>query len=149
MSERLWTRAFILCFVANLLQGVAFNLFLHYPGFLHEIGARDAQIGFITSLTAIAAIGMRPPIGRAMDRRGRRIVILWGGAINCIAILGYVAVDSIGPLLYAVRILHGIAEAMLFSAFFTYAADHVPAANRTQGLALFGVSGMLPISLGG
>jgi MFS family permease len=38
---------------------------------------------------------------------------------------------------------------MLFSALFTYAADHVPARVRTQGLALFGVSGILPIALGG
>jgi predicted MFS family arabinose efflux permease len=45
-------------------------------------------------------------------------------------------------------VLHGLAEAMLFTALFTYAADCVPAARRTEGLALFGVSGMLPISLG-
>jgi MFS family permease len=45
--------------------------------------------------------------------------------------------------------LHGVAEALLFSALFAYAADRVPAARRTEGLALFGVSGMLPISLGG
>jgi MFS family permease len=38
---------------------------------------------------------------------------------------------------------------MLFASLFTYAADYVPAARRTQGLAIFGVSGMLPISLGG
>jgi len=37
---------------------------------------------------------------------------------------------------------------MLFTALFTYAADFVPAGRRTEGLALFGVSGMLPIALG-
>ena len=47
------------------------------------------------------------------------------------------------------RVLHGVAEALLFSALFAYAADRVPAARRTEGLALFGVSGMLPISIGG
>ncbi|MEN8161204.1 MAG: MFS transporter, partial [Myxococcota bacterium] len=48
-----------------------------------------------------------------------------------------------------VRVFHGLAEALLFSALFAYAADRVPASRRTQGLALFGVSGLLPISLGG
>jgi MFS family permease len=84
-----------------------------------------------------------------MDRHGRRPVILWGGALHGLATALYLAVDRIGPLLYAVRALHGFAEALLFSALFAYAADRVPARRRTEGLALFGVSGMLPISLGG
>ena len=145
----LLSRAFGVCFAANMLQGVAFNLFLHLPGHLHNLGASDLEIGWIAGLTAIAAILLRAPLGRAMDRRGRRPIILWGGVVNSVAVLGYLLVDSIGPLLYAVRILHGLAEAMLFTALFTYAADHVPSRTRTQGLALFGVSGMLPIALAG
>jgi MFS family permease len=150
MAEpRLLTRPFALCFVANLLQGLAFNLFLHFPGFLKGLGADELEIGFISALTAVAAIALRPPIGRAMDRRGRRVVILVGGATNVVALALYLAVERVGPGLYAVRVLHGLAEALLFSSLFTYAADQVPAARRTEGLALFGVSGMLPISVAG
>jgi len=148
-SARLWTQPFVLCFVANFLQGLAFNLFLHFPGFLHELGADDVEIGWIASLTAVAAILLRAPVGRVMNRQGRRPVILAGGVLNCLAVGLYLGIHSVGPLLYGVRILHGMAEAMLFSSLFTYAADHVPARNRTQGLALFGVSGMLPMSLAG
>jgi MFS family permease len=148
-EERLWTAPFVLCFVTNLCQGTAFNLFLHLPGYLHDLGANDVQIGWISSLTALAAIAFRPPIGRAMDVHGRRPVIRWGGALHAAATAGYLAVDALGPWLYAVRVLHGVAEALLFSALFAYAADRVPAARRTEGLALFGVSGMLPISIGG
>jgi MFS family permease len=148
-GERLWTGPFVLCFVTNLCQGTAFNLFLHLPGYLHDLGANDVQIGWIASLTALAAVAFRPPVGRAMDRLGRTPVIRWGGALHAAATALYLAVDAIGPLLYAVRVLHGVAEALLFSALFAYAADRVPAARRTEGLALFGVSGMLPISIGG
>jgi len=148
-ENRLLTRPFALCFVANLLQGLAFNLFLHFPGFLKGLGASELEIGAITALTAVAAIALRPATGRAMDRRGRRVVILVGGVVNVAAVSLYLTVVSIGPWLYFVRIAHGLAEALLFSSLFTYAADHVPAARRTQGLALFGVSGMLPISLAG
>jgi hypothetical protein len=31
-AQRLWTAPFVLCFVTNLCQGTAFNLFLHLPG---------------------------------------------------------------------------------------------------------------------
>jgi MFS family permease len=148
-EERLWTGPFVLCFVTNLWQGTAFNLFLHLPGYLHDLGANDVKIGLISSLTALAAVALRPPVGRAMDRLGRKPVIRWGGALHALATALYLAVDRIGPLLYGVRVLHGVAEALLFSALFAYAADRVPARRRTEGLALFGVSGMLPISLGG
>jgi MFS family permease len=106
-------------------------------------------VGWITSITAVAAIGVRPQVGKVMDTRGRRVVILTGNVLNVMAVAGYLAVDSIGPLVYAVRILHGLAEALLFTSLFTYAADLVPESRRTEGLALFGVSGMLPVSLGG
>jgi MFS family permease len=148
-DARLLTRPFALCFVANLLQGLAFNLFLHFPGFLKQLGADELRIGFISALTAVAAIALRPPIGRAMDRYGRRPVILAGGAVNVLVVGLYLTIDGIGPWLYAVRVVHGLAEALLFSSLFTFAADTVPADRRTQGLALFGVSGMLPISLAG
>jgi MFS family permease len=148
-GPRLLTLPFALCFAANLLQALAFNLFLHFPGFLKRLGADELEIGFISALIAVSAIALRPPIGRRIDRHGRRGVILAGGAMNVVAVALYLTVDRIGPWLYLVRIAHGFAEALLFSSLFTYAADHVPAARRTEGIALFGVSGMLPISLGG
>jgi MFS family permease len=146
---RLLTRPFALCSLANLAQGTAYSLFLHFPGFLNGIGASDVEIGLLFGLTGFAAILARPPIGRAMDTRGRRGVILLGNAIHVSALALYLSIVQVGPALYAVRIAHGIAEAMLFTALFTFAADCVPAARRTEGLALFGVSGMLPIALGG
>lgn len=145
----LLTLPFALCFAANLLQALAFNLFLHFPGFLQRLGADEVEIGFVSALVAVSAIALRPPIGRRLDRHGRRGVILAGGFVNVVAVALYLTVDRIGPWLYFVRIAHGFAEALLFSALFTYAADCIPAARRTQGIALFGVSGMLPISLGG
>ena len=147
--EPLLTRPFVLCSVANFAQGLAFNLFLHFPGFLKELGADEVQIGLIAALTAVASIAVRPPLGRSMDLRGRRGVILLGNALNVLVCALYLTVTAIDLWIYAVRILHGLAEAMLFASLFTYAADCVPASRRTEGLALFGVSGMLPISLGG
>jgi MFS family permease len=139
----------VLCAVANLMQGIAFNLFLHFPGFLKDLGAKEAEIGLISALTAVASILVRPWVGRFMDLRGRRGIILLGNGIN-VAVIGlYLTVTQIGPWVYLVRIFHGLSEAMLFTSMFTYAADHVPVKRLTQGLALFGVSGMLPMSLGG
>jgi MFS family permease len=148
-DDQLFTRRFVLCWFANLAQGMAFSLFLHFPGFLKELGASAVQIGWISGVTAIVSIAVRPALGSVMDRRGRRGVIIWGSALNVLVIGLYLTITDLGPWVYVVRVGHGLSEAMLFTGFFTYAADQVPEKRLTQGLALFGVSGMLPISLAG
>ena len=146
--EPLLTPAFVLCFGASFVQGLAFHLYLHLPGFLAALGASALVIGLLGGLASAAALLSRPAVARVLDGPGRRPVILLGGAGNVLVLTLYFAVDAIGPLVYAVRILHGVAEAMLFVGFFTFAADVIPESRRTQGIAVFGVSGMLPISLG-
>lgn len=145
----LFTRAFVLCALANLSQSVAFNLFLHFPGFLNELGAGDLEIGLIFGVTAVVAIVARPPVGPIMDRRGRRGVILVGSVLNCLVCGLYLTVSGMDAWVYLLRVVHGLAEALLFTALFTLAADLVPAERRTEGLALFGVSGILPMGLSG
>ena len=139
----------MLCALANLAQSIAFNLFLHFPGFLNRLGAGDLEIGFLFGLTSFVAIVARPPVGPLMDRRGRRDVILSGNALNCAVCGLYLTVSAMGPWVYTLRVLHGLSEALLFTALFTLAADLVPARRRTEGLALFGVTGILPMALGG
>jgi MFS family permease len=145
----LWSAPFVLCAISNLLQGIAFNLYLHVPGFLAELGASPVVIGWIFALTSAVAIAVRPGIGSVMDRRGRRVLILAGHALNIVVTALYLTVDRIDWWVYVVRMLHGISEATLFTVLFTYAADRVPRTRLTEGLALFGVSGMLPMSVGG
>lgn len=130
-------------------HALAFALYFHLPGFLLGIGATEVQIGVIFGLTGFTAIMLRPPLGRAMDRKGRRIVILTGGIMHACICFTYLTVTHLGPWVYVVRIIHGIAEAMLFASLFALAADIVPASRRVQGIGLFVISGMLPMSLSG
>ena len=147
--DPIFTRDFNLVFAANVLQGLSFFLFIHLPRFLTDIGADEVQIGIIIGVTAVAAIASRPSIGKAMYTRGRRPVIIGGGILNLVTIMLYLTVTGLGPWIYVVRILHGVSEGMMFTALFTYGADVVPASRRTEGLALFGVSGFIPMALGG
>jgi predicted MFS family arabinose efflux permease len=147
--EPLFTRDFAFISAANVFQGLSFFLFIHLPRFLTDLEADEVEIGFIVGVTAIAAIVVRPTIGKIMDTRGRKPVLLVGGVANVAAALLYMTVNSLGVWIYAVRILHGMAEGAMFTSLFTYGADVVPASRRTEGLALFGVSGLIPMALGG
>ena len=127
MTDRLLTRPFVFAWLANMAQGMAFTMFLHFPGFLKGLGAGEVEIGLIVGLTAVASIAVRPSVGRAMDQRGRRPVILFGNVVNVAVLALYLTVGELGAWLYAVRITHGFAEALLFTALFTYGADQVRA----------------------
>lgn len=149
MEDRLASRPFVLASLANFTQALSFNLFLHFPGYLRELGANETTIGWIQGVGFVAAVAIRPFLAGVLDRRGRRGLVLAGQATNVLACALYLTVREIGAGVLAVRVVHGFAESMLFTALFTYAADHVPPARRNQGLALFGASSMFPIALGG
>jgi len=148
-DRRLLSRAFVWAFVANFLHSLALFGYLHLPGFLAERGSDELEIGIVMALMSAAAVALRPLVGRLLDTRGRRVIARWGSLLHLAVTLAYLGVDAVGPWLYAVRILHGVAQAMLFSTLFTIAADVVPPSRRTEGIALFGVSGLLPMSLAG
>ncbi|HIF95557.1 MAG TPA: MFS transporter [Myxococcales bacterium] len=148
-DSRLLTRPFVLCSLSNFLQGIAFCLFLHLPGFYSDLGASPVVIGWMFAAMSAVAIGIRPFLGTAMDRLGRRVPILFGNGLNVVVIGLYLTVDHMGPWALIVRVLHGISGATLFTVLFTYAADWVPPQRLTEGLAIFGVSGMAPMSIGG
>lgn len=147
--EPIWSADFTTAFAAHFCFSLGFWTFVHLPGYLEGLGGREAEIGLIMGSLSISAILIRPWIGRFMDRKGRRPVVLLGGIVNLFAACAYLSIDSLGPWIYAIRILHGVGQAALFSVMFTIAADLVPVTRRTEGIAIFGVSGLLPLSLGG
>jgi len=76
------------------------------------------------------------------------VVILGGVALFVVAVGLYLSVSTLGPRIYAVRLIDGAAWTMWYTALFTYAADLVPERRRAEGLAMFGVSGLIPLGLG-
>ncbi|HJL17763.1 MAG TPA: MFS transporter [Sandaracinaceae bacterium LLY-WYZ-13_1] len=147
--EPLLTPPFLMAGLANLMHGLALHSYLHLPGYLEDLGATPTMVGIVFGFMSGTALFIRPFAGRVMDGAGRRVVILAAGVMHLSACALYLTVDAIGPWIFFVRGLQGFASGAMFSSLFTFAADIVPASRRTEGMGLFGVSGMLPISLGG
>lgn len=145
----LFGRPFLLASLAVFLCGLALHPYVHLPGLLERYHADELTTGTIVALMSVSALLVRPLVGRIMDARGRRVVIVSGAVLQLIACLLYTLVDSVGWVLIVARLVHGLSEGALFASLFTYAADVVPASRRTEGLGLFAVAGMLPVSLGG
>src|SRR5690606_23008248 len=113
----------------------------------------EVLIGVLIAMMSVAAISTRPFVGRMMDTRGRRLVVIVGGIVHSVAPLLYLAADALPSdswlAIGGVRLVHGVAQAALFSVLFTIAADIVPASRRAEGIALFGISGLIPMAVGG
>src|SRR5262249_12452322 len=110
-------------------------------------GASELRIGQVMGLGLAAAVLTRPFAGHLLDVLGSRRTLLGAGLVNLAAILLLVPVRAIGAPLLALTVLHAVAVGALFAGYFTYAAHIVPLERRIEGVAMFGVAGMLPNGL--
>jgi MFS family permease len=143
-ASDLYTEQFWIASASHFLLGMGFWMFVLFPLHLAALGAGEAWIGVLLALEPTAAVAVRPALGGMLTKRGRRVMLRSGGVLNLFAVLLYLATDDLGLGMATVRILHGIGIGALFTTFFTFAADICPVERRTEGLAVFGVSGLLP-----
>ena len=91
----------------------------------------------------------RPLVGKLLDRRGRRLVVIGTALARCLVVIAFVTVEAVDSWAVGLRMVQAVVEGISFAALTTLAADWVPANQRTRGLMLFGISGMSTIAFGG
>jgi predicted MFS family arabinose efflux permease len=136
-------------FAAAILQEASFFLLVHFPGYLEGLGATESLIGVLYAAAAVLGLLARPALGRVLDLTHRRTVLLVTGFFNAAVILALATTTVWGPWLWGLFLAQRVLQIALFTTMLTYAADSLPIEHRTQGLALFGLSGLLPIALVG
>ena len=136
-------------FAAALLQELSFTLLIHMPGYLSDLGATAALIGILYSVSAVISLAFRPALGRLLDLTHRRTVLLVTGMANIAVVLALLTTSEWGPSLWAIFLVQRTLQIALFTTMLTYGADSIPVERRTEGLAIFGLSGLLPIAIGG
>lgn len=136
-------------FAAATLQELSFSLFIHLPGYLSELGASEGRIGLLYAAAAVMSLALRPWLGKILDLTHRRTVLLVSAGLNLIVVLALTTTTVFGPLLWGLFLLQRTIQIALFTTMLTYGADSIPIARRTQGLAIFGLSGLIPIAVGG
>ena len=136
--ERLLTKPFVLTMLAEFALCMSIGMLLAVvPVYAHD----DLGVGSFGVAVAVAAVSpmvlvCQPLAGRFGDRRGRKFLIVAGGAIAALAVAGYVVADSL-PLLVALRLLTGAGEALLLVGAATMITDLAPAHRRGEALSLF------------
>ncbi len=117
------------------------------PKYFQTLGENSESIGILMASASMGGLLVRPLIGWALDCYGKRLVLTLGSV--CLA-LGMLVLSTNTPtysVLLCARILVGIGAGTLFTGYFAFVAIHIPSSRRTEGLALFGISGILPMAL--
>jgi predicted MFS family arabinose efflux permease len=148
-GERLLTPAFGALFAASLAFFVAVSLILPVasPFATTRLGTDAAGAGLAIGAYALAALAMRPVVGWASDRFGRRPLLILGSVMAIGALAAHLLVTSL-PAFIGVRSVLGIADAFFFVAVLAAGSDLAPAERRGEAINLVSLSLYLGIAVG-
>ena len=137
----LLTRSFVSLLLAQTSFAFGFASFFLLPKYLTtELAAGPAEIGAVMGVFGVTSVVAIPLVGALVDRLGRRRFMTAGALLMAGVALAFRAVHEVGPLLYALRMLQGVAFAMTFISSSTLVTDEAPPERLGQALGLFGVS---------
>jgi MFS family permease len=136
----LLTRSFGTLLIAQACFGYAFASFFLLPKYLAtEFHSGAGEIGRVMAAFGISAVVFIPVVGALVDRTGRRRFFVAGSFLMALSSFAFYWIDSVGPLLYALRVFQGLAFAMGFVAGATLAVDEAPPERLGQAIGLFGL----------
>ena len=108
------------------------------PVFAAALGASDALLGFIVSVSTLTGMVLKPFIGVLSDRWGRRGWLIVGTAFFAVMPFAYRFVHT-PEQLFAIRVVHGVATAIYGPVTLAYVAEQ-SRSHRAERLAWFGVA---------
>src|SRR4030095_806234 len=143
MRARVMSGPFLTTTAANFFFFLNFASFFLLPLHIRALGGSEAVIGAVMGTVGLASIAVLPLIGLRIDRLGRRLFLMLGAIGMTAASAGFLFIESVGPPLFALRLLQGVSCAAAFTATTTFVAEFAPANRRAQALGLFGLSSLL------
>jgi len=117
------------------------------PFAIGPLGSDAAGAGLAFGAFAGAALIMRPLVGWAADRFGRRPLLIGGALLSVAALALHLAVDSLALFVVA-RGLLGVGEAFFFVAVLAAGADIAPPSRRGEALNLLSLSLYMGLGIG-
>lgn len=143
------TRPFLLVSLASLAYFVAdgTSLALVARFATGPLGADALGAGLTYGAFSLSALVLRPLSGRLADRHGRRPLMVGGSLLFGAVMLGHLLAVSLA-ILVVLRLLLGVAEALVFVAAFAAEADLAPPERRGEALTFFSLSLYAGIAVG-
>ena len=117
------------------------------PMYAQALGIPESRIGVLVGAFPISAMLLRPVVGWAADRHGRRPFMLLGAAVFALS-PGLYAVSASLAVLVLARLFHGAGMALFQTASQAMVADLAPPRRRGEVMGLFGIAGNVALAVG-
>jgi MFS family permease len=146
-SARAWVGPFL--FLNTLFFLVFSNIafFYLYPLYLQAIGSSKTTIGWVMGLMPISTVISRPFMGKLVNLKGERWVILLGLIVIFFSTLAYHGLQRVAWPMLLVRLGHGVGFSAFISASYTAVAQWVPANRRGQAYSYTGATILAAVAL--
>jgi MFS family permease len=148
-APRLLSRDFLIVAASTLLFFAAFAMSIPVlPRYIvEELGQSEAVVGLVFGANALAAVLVRPMIGRIGDRHSRRVLLVGGSVLTAVGMLAHVVADTV-TLLVIARLITGAGQAAVMVAATTIALDLAPTARRGEASSYIMVALQLGLGTG-
>jgi MFS family permease len=138
------TRDMIKALSIQVLFGFNYFTFFLLPKYLDvHLDATAVEIGNVSSIIGIAIVAGMILVGIKIDCYGRKPYIIGGSFLSIVAALGFIWVEDVGPLLYGLRVLHGLSFAFVVNAMGAYITDITEPRHYGRALGYWGASLMV------
>ena len=144
MEKRIFTVLFIAVFATMLGAGIIEPFMAIYA---KDLGANGLMIGLIFGSFTLSRAIFTPLIGRISDFKGRKNLLLVGLSGYTILSFFYAVATSTASLV-TVRILHGLASAMVLPISMAYIGDIAPKNQEGKYLGTFTIAFFMGLAVG-
>lgn len=143
----LWTKQFIGIACINIFLFTSSQLQLStLPVYIFELTGSDYIVGISVSISTAAALLARPFAGMAIDRLGRKKLLLTGIILLMSALFLYTVFKIIAVIL-AIRFIFGLGWGISTTSSNTIASDSIPHSRFGEGMGYFSLSQSLSLAL--
>ncbi len=149
MSKSLWNKDFSLLTLSNFLLCITYYALIStLPIYLADILHADkSAIGLVLAAYTIASVTVRPVSGFALDKFGRKIILISALILYSIIFIGYMFALSIA-LITVLRFVQGLGWGISTISGSTVAVDIIPDDKRGEGIGFYSLSTTLGMSVG-
>ena len=147
LNETFWTRNFALITGVSLFTSLGFQMLLPtLPVYAKQLGGGDTSAGLVIGVFTLSAVLIRPFVGNALDRYGRRALLLIGILSFAGCVLFYTWAASLAALLF-IRFIHGFSWGMTSTSTNTVATDVIPKSRISEGMGYYGLANTFSMAL--
>jgi len=149
MYKSLWNRDFSLLTLSNFLLCITYySLISTLPIYLADILHADkSAIGLVLAAYTIASVTVRPVSGFALDKFGKKMILIGALILYSVIFIGYMFALSIA-LITVLRFIQGLGWGISTISGSTVAVDIIPSEKRGEGIGYYSLSTTLGMSVG-